>query len=530
MAKKLVCHAAYIRFNESETTKSGNFCTIAGLPPSRYKKNQSVAKTFASKSLFSFWRTAMTDTNTLTQKDFLARAETDLTQGLAAHNLDAFNADVNKMREQVPAGQYGTWIRSLNNDLEQKNILPSTTTIIGTDTTGKNLVVADDNTKSAVVFSPAGSPLSRMSESQAAAPIDQNMVKVSALSQKDGQFSILLPPGLDTSGSGKFAVQDYKDNTVTNKDGSITHNVSGQLNDGSWGINIHAYESEDPAKFTGSYTTTSDGKLLQSHITYDSKGNETILAGGYVSSFPFQEPNPTTPYRELNTTAVSSSVDTYYSPAKGAYMTTMKNKNENDWAPNYETVGTNGKTQSTAAGALYTGTVWPNGSSVQRDVAGNVSAITYPKNGGDNAPTATITRDSQENVIGVKQADSSVWSKVGANQWKVTKNNGSQVLSGNLVVENNGDIAFTDSKTHDTTITPVVSGSFSGDTQVVNAAGQVIKTDNDNGNYENTYQYSSTGKLTSEKTTQIDGSETKTTIDTNGVAAAPLPIVFFADK
>jgi hypothetical protein len=112
----------------------------------------------------------------------------------------------------------------------------------------------------------------------------------------------------------------------------------------------------------------------------------------------------------------------------------------------------------------------------------------------------------------------------------VTKNNGSQVLSGNLVVENNGDIAFTDSKTHDTTITPVVSGSFSGDTQVVNAAGQVIKTDNDNGNYENTYQYSSTGKLTSEKTTQIDGSETKTTIDTNGVAAAPLPIVFFADK
>src|SRR5208283_5701496 len=126
-----------------------------------------------------------------------------------------------------------------------------------------------------------------------------------------------------------------------------THNVSGELNDADWAMNIHAYDSSTDASFTGSYTTTSDGNLLNSHIKYDSQNNLTAILGGKMSDIPNVASNPTTPFRELPGNTYSPQVDTTYSPARGAYVNQIDTQPGYDrsTAEVYETTPVNGKTR-----------------------------------------------------------------------------------------------------------------------------------------------------------------------------------------
>jgi hypothetical protein len=270
------------------------------------------------------------------------KATTDLHDGLSQHTLQTFMADLDAARHQMPAGAYSDWMKALNSSIQTHELLPPAESIIGLDPSGKNLLVANEGKVSTL-----GEPPELMYEIVAGGDVPQHMVKVSDLTLGDGKFSMLLPPGLDTTGTGKFQVKDLQDKEVANKDGTLTHNVTGELNDAQSKMNIHGYESEDNASFDGSYTTTADGNLLESHIQYDSKGHEINFTGGYLSDYPQLDRNPSTPFRELKGDTYSPWVATSYSGATGTYITQIDPDvaMEESSAQRYETTPVNGKEQ-----------------------------------------------------------------------------------------------------------------------------------------------------------------------------------------
>lgn len=383
------------------------------------------------------------------------KSAADLKDGLAKHCLNQFMADVESARKELTPAQYGSYLQQINEKAQDSDFFGRVgIEIVNMDSAG-HLVVSDAATDKAYALDNAGGIVRAVpsQEHRQLSTVPDHKVKVFDLKSSNNTFSLLLPPGLDKSGSDKFKVMNFYDKKSTNPDGSITHNVSGEFPSKESAWNFRSYASRTNTTFKGSYSTTPDGKLLNSHIAYSNEFSDSIWIGGEQRKMADVLPFPITKFREFGGgKATCYYIDSSYIPSQGTYWSRLGllpgGSPSFGRYKNYE-IDTNGHVKDlclatgfnaydVAKAVSGTGAKDRQEETVKRNDAGLVTAVHYGKDFQD----AKIEWDDG-GVKSLRDMEGTTWERSGANSWKKTSMSGQTSIEDiQISVELSGDIVF----------------------------------------------------------------------------------------
>jgi hypothetical protein len=398
--------------------------------------------------------------------------------GLLDHNLGTFIDHLNDARNSMSPAQYGEFVQGINKSLDAGGVLPDVAMdVLGVDKSGKQLVVADTTEGKAIIVDANGGArkIINTAEALAEVPIPQHYARFANLMQGDGKFSLLLPPGLDTTGTGKLAVKGVTEKRETNADGSVTHRLSGELINAASASNWRGRASNDNTKFDGYYTTSANGKdLLRSHIEYKTKFHDFNWIASMANDLPSVEMVPQATIRELGKGAfyTGKTLDSIYVPLRGSYLTMHDTdpKNVNFWGEVYETRGESateikGAFRPKLFGVRSDRAAGEPSERLTYDRTGLISDIEYNR---PHMSNAHITRDNN-GITELSDKDGVNWKRLGADQWQKTMLDGKrQDVGMNLSVDGAGNIIFKDNN-------GMRIDSAWGATQLMNNRAQVIE-------------------------------------------------------